>query len=239
MCRFRKCGPIDGHPKAIISSPKRGGRTIFAAGERTNDGALPVRSDQAAKARAWSAAGRIVVSKTIYLPRSRVADDGGRLIFLILGSLISLQANFIRLAVSLPLLLWMSPVIAGLVLAIPLGLFTSRRSGPTGWFATPEDRQPPPVVLRANELTSLRRTKSAGALRQLQQDPELLECHLNSLSQKTSPKFGRVEASLATALVKIDRCDSFDEAVEWLDKTEVRAVLNDVAALRSLIELRA
>jgi len=40
-------------------------------------------------------------------------------------------------AVSLPLLLWMSPVIAGLVLAIPLGLLTSRRSKPAGLFATP------------------------------------------------------------------------------------------------------
>ena len=140
-------------------------------------------------------------------------------------------------AVSLPLLLWMSPVIAGLVLAIPLGLLTSRRSGPTGLFATPEDYQPPPVVLRAKELASLGRTESAGALRQLQQDRELLDCHLNSLSQKKSPKFGRIDAHLATARVKIDRCDSFHEAVEWLDKSEVLAVLNDVVVLRRLVEL--
>jgi membrane glycosyltransferase len=141
-------------------------------------------------------------------------------------------------AVSLPLLLWMSPVIAGLVLAIPLGLLTSRRSKPAGLFATPEDRHLPPVVLRANELAASSRIELTGALQQLRQDAELLQCHLDSAPREHNRKFGRVDVALATARAKIEQCESFDEAVRWLDKSEIRAVLNNAAALQRVVELR-
>ena len=141
-------------------------------------------------------------------------------------------------AVSLPLLLWMSPVIAGLVLAVPLGLLTSRRSGPAGLFATPEDYQPPPIVLRTNELAASAPTELAGALRQLRQDGELLECHLDSVPRESHRKLGRIDVPLATARAKIEQCETFDEAVSWLDKSEVRAVLNNGAVLQRVVELR-
>ena len=52
---------------------------------------------------------------------------------------------------------WMSPVIAGMVLSIPVVAWTSapapgawlRR---TGIFATPEETAPPPILRRAAEL---------------------------------------------------------------------------------------
>ncbi|WP_407153855.1 glucans biosynthesis glucosyltransferase MdoH [Bradyrhizobium sp. STM 3557] len=141
-------------------------------------------------------------------------------------------------AVSLPLLLWMSPVIAGLVLAIPLGLATSRRSASAGLFATPEDRQPPPVVLRANELAALSRIEFTGALQQLREDSELLISHLESVPRENRRKFERIDVALATARAKIEQCDSFDEAVKWLDKSEVRAVLSNAAVLQRVVELR-
>jgi membrane glycosyltransferase len=44
-------------------------------------------------------------------------------------------------AVSLPLLLWMSPVIAGLLFAVPIGALTTRPT--TGkLFATPKNERP-------------------------------------------------------------------------------------------------
>jgi membrane glycosyltransferase len=141
-------------------------------------------------------------------------------------------------AVSLPLLLWMSPVITGLMLAIPLGLVTSRRSEPAGLFATPEDRRPPAVVLRANELAAFSRIAFTGALQQLRDDAELLKSHLESLPRESHRKFGRVDVALATARAKIEQCESFDEAVSWLDKSEVRAVLNNAAVLQRVLELR-
>jgi membrane glycosyltransferase len=141
-------------------------------------------------------------------------------------------------AVSLPLLLWMSPVIAGLVLAVPLGLLTSRRSGSAGLFAIPEDYHPPPVVLRANELAALPPTELTGALQQLREDSELLKCHLDSVPREGHRKFGRVDVPLATARAKIEQCEAFDEAVRWLDKSEIRAVLNNAAVLQRVVELR-
>ena len=140
-------------------------------------------------------------------------------------------------AVSLPLLLWMSPVIVGLLLAVPLGLLTSRRSGAARLFATPEDRQPPSVVLRANELAASSPGELAGALQQLRTDAELLECHLDSLPGDDHRKFGKVDVALATARAKVEQCDTFDDAVGWLDEPEVRAVLNNRALLQRVVEL--
>ena len=141
-------------------------------------------------------------------------------------------------AVSTPLLLWMSPVIVGLVLAIPLGLLMSRRSEAAGLFSTPEENCPPPVVLRAKELTASARRRVTGALQQLRQDAEILRCHLDLLPRISDLKLRRVDVPLATARAKIDQCETFDEAVDWLDKAEIRAVLNNAAALQRVLELR-
>ncbi len=59
--------------------------------------------------------------------------------------------------VSPPLAAWMSPVIAGLVLSMPIVAVTSARA-PGQWlrrhriFCTPEELDPPPVLVRAGEL---------------------------------------------------------------------------------------
>jgi membrane glycosyltransferase len=141
-------------------------------------------------------------------------------------------------AVSLPLLLWMSPVVVGLVLALPLGVLTSLRLRSAGLFATPEDNRPPPVVLRANELAGSARIETAGALQQLRQDAQLLKYHLDSLSHASRRKFGHIDVPLATARTKIEECERFDEAVTWLDRAEVRAVLNNSAVLQLVLQMR-
>jgi membrane glycosyltransferase len=141
-------------------------------------------------------------------------------------------------AVSLPLLLWMSPVIAGLVLAVPLGLLTSRPVRAAGLFATPEDHYPPLVVHRANELAASERVELIGALQQLREDSELLRCHLDSVPHESHRKLGKIDVSFATARAKIEQCGTFDEAVNWLDKAEIRAVLNNPAILQCVLELR-
>jgi membrane glycosyltransferase len=140
-------------------------------------------------------------------------------------------------AVSLPLLLWMSPVVIGLVFAVPLGLLTSSRLRTAGLFATPEDNHPPQVVLRANELAACARIEIAGALQQLRRDAELLNHHLGSLSHAGRRKFGQVDVPLATARTKIDECECFEEAVTWLDRSEVRALLGDPSALQRVLQM--
>jgi membrane glycosyltransferase len=132
----------------------------------------------------------------------------------------------------------MSPVIAGLVLAVPLGLLTSRSSGPAGLFATPEDNHPPQVVRRANELAASARIEGTGALQQLREDAELLRYHLDSLPRITRQKLGRIDVPLATARAKVEQCDSLEEVASWLDRSELRAVLGDASLLQSVLELQ-
>lgn len=158
---------------------------------------------------------------------------------LAMPTLCGLSMGLSAFAVSLPLLLWMSPVIVGLVLAVPLGLLTSRPSRTAGLFATPEDNHPPPIVSRANELAASARIEVTGALQQLRQDAELLEYHLDALPRVRRPKFGQVDVALATARTKIEQCEKFDEAVRWLDKSEICAVLNHATVLQRAFKLRS
>jgi membrane glycosyltransferase len=140
-------------------------------------------------------------------------------------------------AVSVPLLLWMSPVVIGLVLALPMGLLTSSRLKTAGLLATPEDKFPPPVLIRAQELAVSARIEVSGALQQLRQDAGLLNYHLASLSHASGPKSGQVDVPLATARAKIEECTSFEEAVAWLDRQESRAVLNNPVILRRILQM--
>ncbi|WP_407112499.1 glucans biosynthesis glucosyltransferase MdoH [Bradyrhizobium sp. LMG 9283] len=152
-------------------------------------------------------------------------------------TLCGLALSISAYAVSLPLLLWMSPVVLGLLLSIPLGIVTSSRLKRPGVFATPETNRLPAVVLRANELAASAPTEMAGALRQLSQDSELLREHLGSLSLPSPRRFGPVDVPLATATVKVGACETLEDAVAWLDKSELRAILGHPALLERVLAL--
>lgn len=149
------------------------------------------------------------------------------------GLVLSLSAY----AVSLPLLLWMSPVVLGLLLSIPLGMLTSSRLTAPGVFATAETNRPPAVVLRANQLAASEPAESAGALHQLSHDPELLGDHLSSLSLARPRRFAPINVPLATARAKVEECETFEDAAAWLDKSELRAVLGHPTLLQRLLEM--
>jgi membrane glycosyltransferase len=156
---------------------------------------------------------------------------------LIVPTLFGLVLGLSAYAVSVPLLLWMSPVVIGLVLALPLGLLTSSRLKTAELFATPEDKYPPLVLVRAKELTASARIEMTGALQQLRQNAELLSYHLASLPAASRPRSGQVDVPLATAHAKIEECDSFEEALAWLDKQEGHAVLNNPTILRRILQM--
>src|SRR5712672_2274577 len=132
-------------------------------------------------------------------------------------------------AVSLPLLLWMAPVIVGLLLAIPIGLVSSTTaSGRTHplLFRTPEQTSPPRVLTRANELARGARQTNASPLRELRNDAVLLQAHIDNLPSESGRIRGQVDPLLAIARAKIDDATSFDEALEFLSPRETFAVLN-------------
>ena len=138
-------------------------------------------------------------------------------------------------AVSLPLLLWMAPVIAGLLLSIPIAMLSSRQSGPNGGlWRTPEETNPPGVLLRANELASMSGRVAVSPLRQLVEDSNLLESHLANLPDERRRNRGQVDPHLAIARAKIDDAENFEEALSYLTPREVFAVLHSSTLLMAL-----
>ncbi|MCA6125395.1 glucans biosynthesis glucosyltransferase MdoH [Bradyrhizobium sp. WSM 1704] len=137
-------------------------------------------------------------------------------------------------AVSLPLLLWMSPVIAGLLFAIPIGAWTAKPAL-RALFVTPEEVQPPRVLVRANELTASSACASGPALATLRRDVGLLHRHLASLPPARRCGPGEIDLHLALARARIEASDSFDEAVGHLTPRETLAVLGDRALLNEVL----
>jgi len=140
-------------------------------------------------------------------------------------------------AVSLPLLLWMSPVIVGLLFAVPIGALAARpASGKL--FATPEDREPPEVLRRANELSARAEVGTKPALVELREDAALLAFHLAQLPPPRAVRPDTIDANLAVGRAKIDASDSFEQAAAHLSLREVFSILNDGSALSIVVQKR-
>lgn len=143
--------------------------------------------------------------------------------------------------VSLPLLLWMMPVILGLLLAIPLATLSSSASAGTAssLFRTPEETSPPQVLLRANELANASHRQISCPLLELRGNAGLREAHFNNLSGPGLRNRGEVDPHLAIARAKIEDAESFDEAAGFLSPREKFAVLHSPAVLGALLDLQS
>ena len=136
-------------------------------------------------------------------------------------------------AVSLPLLLWMAPVILGLLLSIPI--LTSKASNPNSrLFRTPEEKAPPQVLVRANELASAAGAAIERPLLELHSDPRLLDAHLMNLPRDRSRNRGQINPHLAIARAKIEDAETLDEALGYLTSSEEFAVLGSPSILGAL-----
>jgi membrane glycosyltransferase len=138
------------------------------------------------------------------------------------------------------LLAWMSPVVIGQALAIPLASITAstkvggalRRAG---LLRTPEEAQPPPVLQAALSLSGgSYDTKPAEALRRLHDEPALRAAHLRMLPPGRSRS---QDAALAIGLAKLDESASLEAAADSLTRAEKAAVLGSAAGLERLARL--
>jgi membrane glycosyltransferase len=136
------------------------------------------------------------------------------------------------------LLVWLSPVIAGLVLSPALSVATaSRRLGllfrRLGLFVIPEEAHPPWELSRTNALAAARTPATAApALSRLLADPAALAVHLASLPVHQEGSPGDEEA-LASALTRIAGAGGrLDRA--RLTPRETTAVLFDAPSLMRL-----
>jgi membrane glycosyltransferase len=166
------------------------------------------------------------------VPRAEIARK------LIGPTLIGVAMALAAYSISVPLLLWMSPVVLGLLLSIPVGLLTSIRLAGPGVLATPEDLAPPEIVARAAALARAPRLVAEPALLRLRDDEDLRALHLAHLAPAPLRKGGKVDSALATARAKIEACETLDDALGWLDARETRALLGDPGLLGRALTLR-
>ena len=145
-------------------------------------------------------------------------------------------------AVSLPLFWWMSPVILGLLLAVPLAMLTSsatvgKAMRSLGLLVIPEEENPPLVVTRSDELASTFKPsveQEFSLWRELLTDPTFSTRHREMLPEPPCLQRGEVNVDLVVGIAKLDQCTSITEAIETLSTQEKRALLGNREAFDRL-----
>ena len=147
------------------------------------------------------------------------------------------------LLISPSLAAWMSPTIAGLILAVAIswasgqlgiGLWLKR----FGLLLTPEETTPPPIAVRANALTAQLAAlgeDEGDALRAMHADPALRAAHDAFIPSPPPRQRGDIDPERALAEAKLNDAQSIDDAIAWLKPKERMVVLHD----RALIDLLA
>jgi membrane glycosyltransferase len=147
--------------------------------------------------------------------------------------------------VSPGLLAWLSPVVLGLVLAIPVSAVTGwqglgRVVRRLGLLATPEEIEPPAVVRRANELTydwASTRPEIPDAFVRLASDVQLRALHAAMLPTTHERPKGEYDVDLLLGLAKLEDADSLEEACALLSTREKLAVLGNRTGFERLCQL--
>jgi membrane glycosyltransferase len=142
-------------------------------------------------------------------------------------------------AVSVPLFLWMLPVLVGLALAPLLAAGTaSRRAGLAlrrlGLLRIPEEVAPPAVLVAA-EAPPCHERVGEGVGRLLD-DPALLAAHVAMLPPPPNRR-APVDAALVLGLAKVSRAERLGEALAALTAAEKAAVLGSAEGVAELVSL--
>jgi membrane glycosyltransferase len=143
--------------------------------------------------------------------------------------------------ISPSLALWMSPVVLGLALAIPLVALTSRRDrflAPLGLLRIPEEVAPPAVLARAAALSrelSFAGLNSPPMPDRLLFDPELLGAHRDMLPPPRQRWTDALEVPLLTGRAKVEEAPSVAAAWAAMSSEEKAACLADGPALEAIV----
>ncbi|HRO58763.1 MAG TPA: glucans biosynthesis glucosyltransferase MdoH [Burkholderiaceae bacterium] len=146
-------------------------------------------------------------------------------------------------AVSWSLFLWMSPVILGLLLAIPLAALTAdarlgRGLRRLGLLLVPEESAPPPILVRANALAAeLESALPAGdAIALLATCPELVAAHAEMIEARPRRR-GEIDTELVIGLARLDEIETPQELREMLSVRELSALLADRRGFERLVSV--
>ena len=145
-------------------------------------------------------------------------------------------------AISPTLLAWLSPTLAGLLLAVPL----SKLSGSVAvgrlfaWFRllrTPEERHAPPVLRRRDELLKQMDVAQKDGLRYLARNRQARFAHITGNLPRPDESRGRPDPHRLTAERKVQDATSLTELLSWLGPAERIHVAGDPRLLERLAEL--
>ncbi|KKW69206.1 hypothetical protein AAV94_01470 [Lampropedia cohaerens] len=142
------------------------------------------------------------------------------------------------------LLAWLSPMLVGLLLAVPISAWTAspkigRWFAERGWLQTPEENQPPAPLLLRKQVEcdyAARIGATAPLLEQLAQ-PELVARHLALTLPPQQPQTRDIPPALALARVKLEDARSQRDALAWLTPAELGFVLADRTLFAQLAAL--
>ena len=149
------------------------------------------------------------------------------------------------LLISPSLAAWMSPTIAGLILAIGLSwasgqLWIGLALRRMGLLLTPEESQPPEVMQKANALQNemaMEGHDGLDCLRKLHSDAAFREAHVSFLPVAGRRHRGEIDTDHAVAQTKLMDAQSVEDAQAWLKPRERFMVLHDRALIEALARL--
>jgi membrane glycosyltransferase len=147
-------------------------------------------------------------------------------------------------AVSPALSLWMSPVLVGLVLTIPLVAMTASETlgqglRRLGILRIVEESAPPPVMRRAaTALESFGIEATESGIARLLRDPALLRHHRAMLPPPRRPGHDPIDVPLLVGLTKLAEAETLQAAVAALTRQETAAVLGSAEGLSRLVALQ-
>ncbi|MBK9083045.1 MAG: glucans biosynthesis glucosyltransferase MdoH [Rhizobiales bacterium] len=159
--------------------------------------------------------------------------------------LLGLVTLFAGLLIAPSLVAWMSPTIAGLILAIVLSWGTAQLGvglalKRIGLLRTPEEVAPPPIAVAANRLTAelaaLNEDEIDG-LAAIHGDPQFRRAHEAILPAAAHRHRGDITVERAMAEAKLADARSVEEAARWLQPKERMVVLHDRALIDVLTRL--
>jgi membrane glycosyltransferase len=151
------------------------------------------------------------------------------------------------LLISPSLVAWMSPTIAGLILAIAISwasgqLFIGLALKRAGLLLTPEESVPPDIATRANALASQLAADGhdeSDGIRAIHTDQTLRACHDLFLPPVAPRRRGQIEPERAIAIAKLNDAETLQDAVDWLKPKERMVVLHDRALIDMITRLPA
>jgi len=149
------------------------------------------------------------------------------------------------LLISTSLVAWMSPTIAGLILAIVISWATSQRwlglmFRRAGVLVTPEETTTPRIARRARHLTRVfarAKEDDVNGLLAIHADPELRALHEAWLPLRKPRQRGQITADRAVAEAKLADAETIEDAVEWLNRGERMVALSDRALISMVSRL--